>query len=347
MIELIRPNTKYFNQYKEMMDEWHEDGSRIAPWPLYLEYNTEEKFMELVNRLEEVEKGINLNDMAPLTTYWLYDEEKDRIMGATCIRHKVLGENGRLWGHIGYGVRPSERRKGYATYILKTAMKEAQKRDIKYIYVGAYTENIASCKTIEKCGFDFDEHIIDKGCDKEIRKYYYSFKRKYANSAKDMKNVEEIKQKIISVNESDFCGDIYLNHFIKVKEPCISASGVCYLNNGYKWLEFYDYSLKHRLTAIYDDNNQIVEWYYDISRKIGKENGIPYEDDMYLDVVVTPNGRHILLDEDELKNALERDEITERDYINAIKEAENIINEVDGRYGELKKFSDKYLKKFF
>ena len=41
MLKLVKPNKKYFKQYKEMMDEWVMEGSRIAPWPLHLKYHTE------------------------------------------------------------------------------------------------------------------------------------------------------------------------------------------------------------------------------------------------------------------------------------------------------------------
>jgi len=40
-IYLIKPIKKYFKEYKEMMDEWNLEGSRIAPWPLHLKYHTE------------------------------------------------------------------------------------------------------------------------------------------------------------------------------------------------------------------------------------------------------------------------------------------------------------------
>ena len=33
-----------------MMDEWNSEGSRIAPWPLHLEYRTEEEFNAMLNR---------------------------------------------------------------------------------------------------------------------------------------------------------------------------------------------------------------------------------------------------------------------------------------------------------
>lgn len=175
MAILVKPEFKYFRQYKEMMDEWIEDGSRLAPWPVYLKYDNEEKFKELVQYLEDVENGINSDGRAPSTTMWLYDEEQDKIIGLYNLRHVLIGDMGKLWGHIGYGVRPSERRKGYATFLLKSTMNAACERGINDVYVGAYSDNIASCKTIEKCGFQFDEVMIDEGCGKEIRKYFYKF----------------------------------------------------------------------------------------------------------------------------------------------------------------------------
>ena len=42
-----------------MMDEWNNDGSRIDPWPLHLKYSTENEFNEMLNRIDEVENGIN------------------------------------------------------------------------------------------------------------------------------------------------------------------------------------------------------------------------------------------------------------------------------------------------
>lgn len=42
MLQLVKPSKQYYKQYKEMMDEWNMEGSRIAPWPLHLKYHTEE-----------------------------------------------------------------------------------------------------------------------------------------------------------------------------------------------------------------------------------------------------------------------------------------------------------------
>jgi predicted RNA-binding protein associated with RNAse of E/G family len=121
-------------------------------------------------------------------------------------------------------------------------------------------------------------------------------------------------------------------------------NGLCIQDNNYKWLEFYDYSSQVRLTAIYDEKNKIVEWYFDIARRLGKENGMPYEDDWYLDVVLRPDGEIILLDEDELKEALERMEMTKEEFNEAYNIANNLIQRIRGKEIQVRKFTDRYLK---
>ena len=73
-MQFIKPNVTYHSQYREMLDEWLADGSRIAPWTLHLPYASAEDFAALVARCEEVERGENIGDFAPNSTWWLYDE---------------------------------------------------------------------------------------------------------------------------------------------------------------------------------------------------------------------------------------------------------------------------------
>lgn len=80
-----------------------------------------------------------------------------------------------------------------------------------------------------------------------------------------------------------------------------------------------------------------------IAREIGKENGLPYEDDMYLDVLVTDAREIILLDEDELKEALDKKQITKVEFENAYREAYLLMNRLQSKKQELQNFTDKYL----
>ncbi len=343
MLQLIKPSKQYYKQYKEMMDEWNMEGSRIAPWPLHLRYHTEEYFKEMLDRVEEVEKGENLGEYASSSTYWLYEDETNTLLGASNLRHYLTEDGLKLWGHIGYGIRPSERKKGYATELLKMTMKEAKKYNIDHVLLGAYTGNIGSWKVMEKCGGKFENIVIEDEIGLPVKRYWISLKKRYADRHVGNKANKTVYKKI-SVSNSDFNGDICYYHFIDVKDKIIIPNGKSIMDNDYRWLEFYDYFSKVKLTAIYDENNEIIEWYFDIAREIGKDNGIPYEDDLYLDIVVTPSGDVILLDEDELKEAYNKREITREEFENAYKEAEQLMNKLKNNKNKLKEYTDKYLK---
>ena len=46
-------------------------------------------------------------------------DENDKLIGAASLRHYLTVEGLNTWGHIGYGVRPTERKKGYGTEMLR------------------------------------------------------------------------------------------------------------------------------------------------------------------------------------------------------------------------------------
>lgn len=172
MLKLIKPNEKYYKQYKEMMDEWNMEGSSIAPWPLHLKYHTEEYFKEMLFRVKEVEKGENLGEYASSTTYWLYNDKTNTLLGASNLRHYLTEDGLKLWGHIGYGIRPSERKKGYATRLLKMTMVEAKEKNIDKVLLGAYKGNIGSWKVMEKCGGKFENIVIEEETGLPVKRYW-------------------------------------------------------------------------------------------------------------------------------------------------------------------------------
>ena len=88
----------------------------------------------------------------------------------------------------------------------------------------------------------------------------------------------------------------------------------------------------------------MVFWY---GKKIGIQNGIPYEDDLYLDVVLVPDGRIHLLDEDELDDAYKKREINQKEFDMAYRVANEIIEKYQEKDNieKLKDFSNKYLEK--
>ena len=343
MLELVKPDIKYKQQYIEMMKEWEASGEKIIPYSIReADYNN---FKTMIEGFENESKGINLKpDQVPATTFWAYDDETDKIVGAVNIRHRLNEKLLKHGGHIGDGVRPSERKKGYATEIIKLALEKCKQLGIDRVLMVCYKDNIGSKKSIIKNGGILENEVQTED-GKIDQRYWISLKKRVAD--KYVRNkVKEVEQKIISVSNSYFTGDIYFYNFFDVVKKILISNGKTILDNNYKWLEFYDYNSKVKLTAIYDENNNNVEWYFDIAKEIGKENGIAYEDDMYLDVVVTPTGEIILLDEDELKDALDRYEISKSDYENAYKEAYSLMDKLQGKVDALKEYTDAFFKQF-
>jgi len=99
-------------------------------------------------------------ELVPATIYFgIHD---DKIVGTIQIRHKLNERLLKTYGHIGYGVRPSERRKGYATKMLKLALEKCRELGINKVLISCDRDNIASAKTILKNGGVFDKEFAEK-----------------------------------------------------------------------------------------------------------------------------------------------------------------------------------------
>jgi len=86
----------------------------------------------------------------PSSTYFAVDSGK--IVGIVDIRHRLNDHLINVGGHIGYSVRPAERRKGYATEILRLALEKCREMGIKSVLVTCNSDNIGSEKAILKNG---------------------------------------------------------------------------------------------------------------------------------------------------------------------------------------------------
>lgn len=95
---------------------------------------------------------------------------------------------------------------------------------------------------------------------------------------------------------------------------------------GCKWLVYLPLDEHWSITTFYDTNNEIQEWYFDISKgNFIDEDGMPCIDDIFLDLAILPDGRTITVDADELQDALDKNEITVDDYDHAYRVHNEII----------------------
>jgi predicted acetyltransferase len=86
----------------------------------------------------------------PSTTLWYIDGTT--YLGRLAIRHRLTPMLREVGGHIGYDVRPSARRRGYATAMLRDALPIAREIGIESALVTCDTDNVGSRKVIEANG---------------------------------------------------------------------------------------------------------------------------------------------------------------------------------------------------
>ena len=109
-----------------------------------MEYSQWVKKIELNTKIPDKDWGKSL-------TYLVFNSE-DKLIGFLSIRYDLSEKMRNIFGDIGYGVRPTERKKGYATQMLKYSLDVCRTYNMANVIIGCYKENIASAKTIIKNG---------------------------------------------------------------------------------------------------------------------------------------------------------------------------------------------------
>lgn len=98
-------------------------------------------------------------------------------------------------------------------------------------------------------------------------------------------------------------------------------------DNGIKWLSILPQKDYYCITAMMNENNDILLWYIDMIAEQGVDvDSTPWFDDLYLDLVVYPDGTVIVDDMDELEEALSSQDITQEQYNLAICTSEKLKN---------------------
>ena len=335
-LELVFPTKEMKRDIEEYMQEFYDNGDKVAG------IGGLDRIKDFDTWLNKIQKDILPQTIetgkVPATLYFSVRKADKRIVGNLQIRHRLNEKLLRYGGHIGDSVRPSERRKGYATEQIRLALLKCKELGIDRVLMDCDKNNIGSAKAIQNNGGILENEVYVE--DELVQRYWISLKKRYANRY-GFQDSTIYKKK--SIKSDEFTGDICYYKFKSVNRKIYIPCGTCIMDNDYEWLEFYDYNSKIKLSALYNQNKEIIEWYFDIAKVIGNENGIPYEDDLYLDVVVNPNGEIILLDEDELKEVLDRLEISKEDYDMAYNEANILMNKLKGNKGKLEDFTNKYL----
>ncbi|ARZ63584.1 MULTISPECIES: GNAT family N-acetyltransferase [Bacillus cereus group] len=158
-VSLLTPTTDLQEEYLDFYNEWKDSGETMIPWVITKDPSN---FPAMVQELLDAHNGINLPESwVPDSTYWLVTDH-NRIVGVVNIRHSLTEHLFNAGGHIGYGIRPSERRKGYATKLLALSLEKAKQLNITKALIVCDEVNTASEKTILHNGGLRDEDFIEE-----------------------------------------------------------------------------------------------------------------------------------------------------------------------------------------
>jgi predicted acetyltransferase len=111
-------------------------------------------------RAEELEETPRREGWVPCTTLWYVAGTE--YLGRLAIRHRMTPNLLERGGHIGYDVRSSARRRGYATAMLRDALPLARKLDIEPALVTCDVDNVGSRRVIELNGGVFEDERAGK-----------------------------------------------------------------------------------------------------------------------------------------------------------------------------------------
>lgn len=135
------------------------------------------------------------------------------------------------------------------------------------------------------------------------------------------------------IDSREYHGYVTLLRMDAVSEPLYVTFGqqqVCIADRGYDWLQHFPDDARYVLLAAFDERGELVQWYIDIVGRVGvDERGVPWYEDLYLDIVVSPEGETLLLDVDELDEALQRGEVTQSQYDFAWRQASALLDALE------------------
>ena len=145
-IILVKPDLSYTDEIIKYKEESLKESPLINGSAGLDRFSSIEIWFEELKKRsceDTVPKGL-----VPSSTYLAVREKDNYIVGMIDIRHYLNEYLTQVGGHIGYGVRKTERNKGYAKQMLKLALKKCKELKIKKVLITCDEDNIASEKVI-------------------------------------------------------------------------------------------------------------------------------------------------------------------------------------------------------
>lgn len=170
MTQLILPDADYEQSYCQYIAELGEEER----YPFVMDF-PHLPFNALVERLNNLARGIDVPQGAVANhTFWLVNQ--NMLIGVANLRPFLTPSIANIGGHIGLGIRPSMRGKGWSKQLLLATLAKAAEYDLDTVTIHTHSDNKQANAMILSCGCEFDSAVTDDAGNEVLRYVWTSVK---------------------------------------------------------------------------------------------------------------------------------------------------------------------------
>ena len=171
---LVKPSMVYADQITAYRAEFLERGDSLDGTSGLNNYADPAEWLGWLDTLADPDT--RPAGFVPATTMLCVRKSDDRVVGMIDIRHQLNDHLLMFGGHIGYSVRPDERRKGYATAMLGLGLEKTATLGLKRVLVTCNKDNEASRRTILAHGGVLENEIWEEDEQRFVQRYWIDLK---------------------------------------------------------------------------------------------------------------------------------------------------------------------------
>ncbi len=172
-MKFVFPNKEYEQKAIEYIQEFHDYSSPINGTGALDSFVENATYQDWLLKLDTDRDIANPpENRVPAYTYFYVREGDDKIIGMINIRLALNDFLRKEGGHIGYSIRPTERRKGYGTRMLKEALEFLKPIGLTNVLITCDKDNLASAGIIKNCGGVLEEEFYSMTFNSVMQRYW-------------------------------------------------------------------------------------------------------------------------------------------------------------------------------
>lgn len=169
-IILIRPTSEYASQIVEYRQEFLEAGDSMDGTGALRKTADPEEFIRI--SIEREDPKSVPEDRVPATQFICVRKSDNSLVGMLQVRHYFNDYLEKYAGHIGYSIRPSERRKGYAKEMLRMALPHCREIGLDRVLITCIDGSVGSEKTILANGGVYESTVHEPNDNVDLKRFW-------------------------------------------------------------------------------------------------------------------------------------------------------------------------------